>query len=236
MAYQGNYKNAKGKRLASVTTILKQLGWSTNALMLWQARLFRAGKDPDKVKDEAADIGTVCHEMIEHYIYGQDEYTPPENTDQDTVITAAKGLKDYIAWSEAEGVEYLESEIRLVSEEYQYGGTADAIIKYHGKTYLIDFKTSKSLYDTYPVQLAAYRNAIHETTGYKIDGCMIIKIDKGEIEEGASRIKAYEIPNEVIDTGWETFKTCLQIKKYQSDIGKGIRKIIKEYDAKNGGE
>ena len=64
----------------------------------------------------------------------------------------------------------MESELKLVSEEYKYGGTTDILIRYKGKVYIGDFKTSNHIYVEHIAQLAAYRHAVEETTDYKIEG------------------------------------------------------------------
>ena len=65
------YKNLKGKRLRSVTTIINQnLGWSKGALLGWQLKLFDEGLDPRKELKKAGNIGTLAHEMIEKFETG----------------------------------------------------------------------------------------------------------------------------------------------------------------------
>jgi len=230
MAYIGMYKNKDGKRLPSVTTILKDLGFSTDALMRWQAKIFRSGKDPDDIKNEAAGIGTTVHSMIEHWIFGQDEFIPDENVTREIILEAKKGFSEYIKWSEKNKVEYLESEVRLISEKYRYGGTADGIVRIDGKVYLLDFKTSKHVYMAHIAQLAAYDQAIKETEatkGYKIDGWILIEIKKGELEEGKERIRPHFLEKETIVDGMDMFKAALYIHKLNQKIMKVVRKINK---------
>ena len=226
MAYVGNYKNENGKRIPSVTTVIgSNIGWNKSMLMAWQNRLWEQGIDPRTVSKEACDIGTVTHELIEAWIFGQDSYEPDEDIGSETVFAASEGLRQYIDWSEGTGVEYLESEIRMVSEEYQYAGTADAIVRIDDKIYLVDFKTSKGVYDSHLVQLAAYRHMIHETTEYKIDGCILVKIDKRpEVEQ---RVHAYYLDNDQIDNGWEVFKQARELHETHKGFGKYLRKLNK---------
>jgi len=228
MSYIGRYKNKAGKIVPSVTTVIKNIGWSTGMLMAWQNRLWEQGKDPRKASKEACDIGTLTHELIEHWIFGQDEYEPEEGVTNQMIIDASDGLNKYIKWSEDNNVEYLESEIRVVSEEYQYGGTADCIAKIDGEIVLIDFKTSKGVYDSHLVQLGAYKNVIEEQTGYKIDRCMVVRIAKGELAEGEERIQPHYIPNEIIETGWDTFKVARDLHEKNKVFGKYLRGLKKK--------
>ena len=226
MAYDGVYKNRKGGRLPSVTTIIKNIGWSTEMLMAWQNRMWEQGKDPRTVSKEACDIGTVTHELIEAHIYNQDEYIPGIDVPNETVVSAMHGLKKYIEWEEEVDVEYLESELKLISEEHQYGGTADAVARIGDETVLIDFKTSKGVYDAHIIQLAAYKHMIEECMGYKIDRCIIIKIDK-EPETIDNTIVPYYIDDSAIEDGWKVFEMALQLNEYKKAFSRYTRKLNK---------
>ena len=65
-----DYRNADGKPLEGVTTILGQnLGWSSGALIGWA---YSRGKNGLSLRDqEALDIGTLAHQMIEADIKGK---------------------------------------------------------------------------------------------------------------------------------------------------------------------
>ena len=58
------YRNKDGKVVSRVTTVLGNLGWKTGILLRWQAREFRAGRDPEKQRDEAAEAGTLAHSLL----------------------------------------------------------------------------------------------------------------------------------------------------------------------------
>ena len=51
-------------------------------------------------------------------------------------------------------------EVHMVSSELGYAGTLDRILSIDGKTYLVDIKTSGSIYPSYWLQLAAYRELL----------------------------------------------------------------------------
>lgn len=217
-----------GIKCPSVTTVIKELGWNREALMNWQNRLWEKGIDPRSVSKEACDVGTVTHQMIECLIYNQDAYTPPEGVGDDIVIQAVGGLKDYKSWAEEKHIIYLESELKMVSGQLAVAGTCDGIIEIDGKTVLIDFKTSKTINKEHIVQLAAYRAMAEETTDYKIDECMLIHIDKGEIEKGHSRITPHYIPSDLIDEGLDVFKKCLELRDNKSKLDKFLRQANKK--------
>jgi len=208
-----------GKRVPSVTTIIgSNLGWNTRILMAWQAKLFREGKDPDDVTQKACDVGSMVHEMIEHHIYGQEEFDTGD-APVDQIAIAVRGLQSYVKWEKDNNVEYLESELRMCSIDLIVGGTADAIAMVNGKVTLIDFKTSNRVYGEHLIQLGAYRDMIHETTDYEIEQIMLVRIDKGDLEDESTRVEAHLIDSDIVEEGAEVFKQLRSLhetnKKFQ---------------------
>jgi len=213
------YKNEAGKRVPSCTTIIgKNLGWNKEALVAWTRKVALAGIDPRKVKEDAGEIGTLTHKMIEHHIYGAK--LDVSKYSFDAVSEATNALRDYKDWEKDLNIEYLESELKIVSEDLQWGGTADAIIKIGNKLnaggvyfplnsqLLLDFKTGKGVYPEAIVQVAAYYHGVMEA-GYKIDGSIIVHILKGDLEPGQKRIVVIPISQSMLDVGWKVFK-CLR--------------------------
>ena len=75
------YTDSTGKRVSSVTTVIgESLGWNKNMLIAWSRREGMAGRDPHKVRDEAAESGTLAHTLCENKILAKDsemsDYTP----------------------------------------------------------------------------------------------------------------------------------------------------------------
>ncbi len=52
--------------------------------------------------------------------------------------------------------------MNVISELMGYAGTLDRIINLNGKRILVDIKTSNAIYDSYWLQLAAYRRLLVE--------------------------------------------------------------------------
>jgi hypothetical protein len=81
-----------------------------------------------------------------------------------------------------------------------YAGTLDSLILLKDKRIaLLDYKTSKYIYDTYELQVAAYIRAYEEMQKAKIDTAFILRFDKGagkkvfEVKEIRDISKQYEI-------------------------------------------
>ena len=99
--------------------------------------------------------------------------------------------------------------MKLVSEEYQFGGTFDAICEVNGKLVICDWKTSNAVYDEFLIQLGAYRQLIQENLGYDIRGAILLKLDKEE--KGVYEEHHYKIKD--LNWGWKMFKLLLKIQE-----------------------
>lgn len=179
------YKNGEGKRLPSVTTILGRFK-DSGPLMFWA---FSQGKAAERgeisrlydKRDEAAEIGTVAHEMAEAHIHGVDPMkllASYDNLGDQGKGQAIQAFEMFRRWCEIVNVEWLHTEIPLVSEDLQVGGTIDAIANVGGKLCIVDFKTSKGVYSDYWVQVAAYAKMWNEFHFEKIEEIHILRFGK----------------------------------------------------------
>lgn len=178
-----------GTDYPSVTTVLDCLG-KGDALLHWAVKcatlyirqnrglglsldelLSKAEQNWKMAKEEAAGIGTEIHDLIEVYIKeGRDavgKYRPE----------VTHGFLAFLEWEKAHGVKWIKSEMQIVSHVHGFAGTLDAICIYEDRPYVIDFKSSKSFYDTFGMQIAAYRKAAEEM-GHTIEGTGILRLDK----------------------------------------------------------
>ena len=203
------YKNEKGKRLKSVTTIINGcLGFNKGALIGWTRKHCLNGEDSLKLLKEAGRIGTLAHLMIEEFTNGGvvnlDGYTPNE------ISQAKTAYYGFYNWFANNNVTFHETELKLVSEKYQFGGTFDAICEVNGKLVICDWKTSSSGdYQEFLIQLGAYRQLIQENLDHKIKGAILLKLDKEE--KGVYEEHKYKIKD--LNWGWKMFKLLLKIQE-----------------------
>jgi hypothetical protein len=123
-------------------------------------------------KDEACSIGSEVHHLIEQNIKGIWVDM------RDLRREIAKGFLAFLSWKRAHRVQFLHTEMRIVNKRHAYAGTLDSIISYEGRLLVVDWKTSGSIYETYPLQIAGYREGAREM-GIKTDGEAIVRLDKG---------------------------------------------------------
>jgi hypothetical protein len=132
-----------GTQVPGASTICK-VGDDQSNLITWAWNLGNKGQDFRKVSDKAADIGTVCHFLIECHFHNWQ----PDLSEYSPATLSARTLPSATSSVVGRGgLHRLEPEVQLVSEQYLFGGTIDApSVDKHGKIVLLDWKTSNGIY------------------------------------------------------------------------------------------
>ena len=145
--------------------------------------------------------------MIEQFIGGGavnlDGFAPDE------ISQAKTAYYGFYNWFADNNVEFYETELKLVSEQYQFGGTFDAVCEVNGKLVICDWKTSNSTYSEFLIQLGAYRQLIQENLDHDIRGAILLRLDKEE--KGVYEEHHYKIKD--LNWGWKMFKLLLKIQE-----------------------
>lgn len=123
-----------------------------------------------QIMRESSDFGSHVHEGIECYFRGEE--LPDLSPQEAATFSLLKG------WALNSRFNPHELEAYLESQQHGYYGTCDAIGELDGKLFVLDWKTSKQIDDTYGLQLAAYAAAYKETTGTEITEGIIVRADK----------------------------------------------------------
>lgn len=181
------YRHPLGVDVPSVTTITGQL--DKPALTYWAAGaacdyiIEKVGTDGDGITKEmlfshiesarksfrtvsrkALDAGSRIHEAIEVYLKtGKEPYTK-----DDQVVS---GFLAFLEWKDAHKVEPIALEETVYG--YDFAGTLDFYGMFDGKRYVIDWKSSKGVYDEMRYQVAGYKS-----TKRDCEGCGILRLDK----------------------------------------------------------
>ncbi len=206
------YKNEAGQRVPSFSTIKSQWGISTRPLMIWANKQGLSGFDLSHKPE--ADIGTICHLMIDADVKDKDlDLTP---YDKALIESARIAYGSYEEWRSRHDFQPVETELSLVSEEYQYGGTLDCIAMVDGKLSLLDWKTGKEVYEDHILQVVAYAQLWNENfPGHPLEGGYhILRIGK-EIPSFDYRWYS-EFPG-----AWDAFLHLRQLY----DLQKAIKKL-----------
>lgn len=216
---KGGYRVQDGKRVPSVTTVIGKFKES-GALIKWAYRMGRehehaaltGGDDPGDlyaVTKKAADAGSIAHDLIEDHVLTGEVQTEVRDAwveAQDTVLDLAwNSYKQFQQWYKNTSLEVISTEEHLVSEEYRYGGTYDALGKdSEGRIVLVDWKTSNAVYGDYLVQLAAYAHLLKECKGIEVEGYHLLRVRK----ETADFSHHYW---ENLDEAWRAFELMREL-------------------------
>lgn len=141
-----------GKRYVSVTKVLDM--YVPDQLKKWYIK--NSSNAVKKKKEETASIGSEIHNQVHQ---GKDER--------------------YNHLAKTLGFETLRSEF-VVRSKHGWAGQADRLVKYGGKTYLLDVKSGR-FGPSAGSQMAAYSLALEEE-GTRVDGIAVVSIprDPGE--------------------------------------------------------
>jgi hypothetical protein len=201
------YKLKSGTLIPGVTTVLALL--DKPAIHYWIAKQTREGKDWTKVRDEAADIGSIAHYLILTDL----KNIKPDLSDyaQVDIDKAYNAMKSYYAWRKMNEVKSLDVECSLISERWGYGGTFDLLANVNGIDTLIDFKTSGALYPEYSTQIGAYFELIRENKNITVAG-KLIRINKANNDD-------FEIKTvDQLEKRFELFKHLLRVYNLQKEL------------------
>lgn len=141
-----------GRKYPSVTTVLSII--RSPALEQWRGKL--GNVEADRIRDEAAEIGTKLHRVCHLFNSSQPFLFP--STQLEKMFAA------YHAWFKNCIEEVIATEMTVWSEQYGYAGTIDlvAVLKGDVAPSVIDLKTSKDFWPEMALQLAGYREALIE--------------------------------------------------------------------------
>ena len=132
-------------------------------------------------RDAGASTGTEAHALVEDFLKGKD--VEPSNSTKE----AQNAYRAFVKWFNGlKDVEVLNVEEVIYSENLEYAGTYDCMLKIDGKVYLCDLKTTNSsrkapngVYAENFIQLGAYAFAHNEQRAYEEEneGTKLVEID-----------------------------------------------------------
>ncbi len=131
-----------------VTDIIGRL--PNPALDRWRQRI--GERQARAIRDRGARRGAAVHDAIESRLRGKPQPIQPDLFEADAMADRA------LAWLHSEGWTPVEIEMTMWSARLPLAGTVDLWAKRaDGRMALIDWKTSRRVYETHAIQLATYR-------------------------------------------------------------------------------
>lgn len=208
-----------GKRVPSVTTILGVGlgGYSKDALMKWAWTEGVAGRDYKQTSQKAADVGTVAHRMIECHLNG--ELFVPEPDHEPLIVDAQPCFDAFLEWHGANEITIHEQEVSLTSTTHKFGGTFDALGTLNGEPALFDWKSSKGIYGSYVVQVAAYYVLVTENRHRDLwpKTVAIVRVGKD------GKLNVAQINRSDLNMPWEIFKHAKAIYHARYDLDRLVK-------------
>ena len=163
-------------KVPSVTTILYRFKES-GGLNHWHWQQGMAGLNYWETKTDAANSGTICHEMVECNI--KSTAFNPEGKDPALLEKARHAFMAYMEWKSNNKVIVTMSEHPLVSRKHMFGGCLDALLV-NKSLRLGDWKTSNDIYTDMLIQVAGGYSLLWEENypNDKLEGVEILRFSK----------------------------------------------------------
>ena len=204
----------------SVTTVLEAFPKDAS-FYKW---LKENGENSDQIRDDAGIHGSLVHKLTERYDDG--ETVSLFDTDGKIRFSAKawSQFEKYVEYRNRISMKVLMREENFVSDHYKMGGTLDKVVEFTdenfpkllGKRFIVDIKTSNTIYDSYWAQLAAYKKLYEEATDDTIDGIAILWLNaktrtggtKGAMQGIGWKM---EFPDREIDYYWDLFEATQKL-------------------------
>jgi hypothetical protein len=169
----------KGNRLPSCSGIVGVM--NKPALVPWANRMGLEGINTATYVDKLAKAGTLAHTMVENYF--KKKKTDFDNYSKNEIEAAKVSYGKFLVWQKENNFIMVESELKLKSKRYMFGGTLDLYGILKGKRTLLDVKTSKAIYKDYFTQVGGGYNLLLEENGREVEDVKILRLGRNE-EEG----------------------------------------------------
>ncbi len=153
------YRTPSGAFVPSVTTILEAYPKGAQ-FFEW---IKKHGEDSDTIRDEAGRRGSVVHEATEVLDLGGKLELMTDDGAPKYKLSEWAMISRYVEFRQAHPAKIHAVETKLAVDDLGYAGTLDRVMTIDGITYLVDIKTSGSIWPSYWLQQAAYHKLLHES-------------------------------------------------------------------------
>jgi len=171
---------------------------SASEELKWRKDILQTAKHvPDKLRNEAADLGTRAHAFI-------DENLLRDKMRDDVPEELRHIVQGFEAWRKNAGLCFVQRDTQVWSTEYKYAGALDALaIRTSTRGLVIlDWKTSSLFSHQYAYQIAAYAKALEEMSKKSVEEAWVVRFDKYK--------PSFEIKKvENLDESFEAFRCAL---------------------------
>lgn len=169
-------------------------------------------------KTEAAELGTTAHNIVEEYLRTGAE---PDLGDQDKRVVNCFQL--FRRWWDSQDLAVVQTELMVYDVSHGYAGQLDFLAAdREGRVVLVDWKTSKSIYWNFRLQLIAYARALSQMGRGLPARATIVRIGKEDAD-----FETLDVPREDWPRLRDLFLSCVPL----SDA---LREAESDYRKRNG--
>ena len=215
-----------GKYYPSVTSVLNYFPKN----QFFHSWLKDVGHNSDIIANKAAGEGTQVHNAVEAFLNGEEITWIDEYGNAKYNLDVWRMILRFADFWNTHKPELVTTEYHLFSDEHEYAGTADFIVRFQGSLWLMDLKTSNSLHTSYDLQLAAYATAWNETHNEKITQTGILWVKANTRSEGkgdAIQGKGWQLKIiSDIETNFKMFKNIQEIYKLENPDRKPFTELL----------
>jgi hypothetical protein len=215
-----------GKYYPSVTSVLNYFPKN----QFFHSWLKDVGHNSDIIANKAAGEGTQVHNAVEAFLNGEEITWIDEYGNAKYNLDVWRMILRFAEFWNTHKPELVATEYHLFSDEHEFAGTADFIVRFQDSLWLMDLKTSNSLHTSYDLQLAAYATAWNETHNEKIThtGILWVKAStRGEGKGDAIQGKGWQLKQiSDIETNFKMFKNIQEIYKLENPDHKPFTELL----------
>lgn len=204
--------DGKNVRVPGVTTITKQLGWSSGGLMYWAWQNGYDGLTLDEARANAVGVGVVAHAMIEADV--RELPTPSLNElSEEMRQQVHRTMTAWNRWRDNYGFKVIGSEQSLVDADLMYGGTFDLVLV-GDRRGLVDYKTGNAVYPDHLCQLVAYGKLWNKANPDEpIDEYHLLRLSK---DDGSFHHHCWEAV--ALGRAWDAFTYALELYRIEKKL------------------
>jgi hypothetical protein len=185
--------------------------------------LKKNGDEAEQLKRDAGNKGSKIHQAIEDLLRGVEvkfdaKYMNHDtNKEEDLTPDEYGSLMSFVSWwnvlNAAHKVEIIAIEKSAINKEIGVGYTLDLLLKVDGQLWVVDYKTSPSIYKSHELQVFFMK------ASEKADRCFLLQIGYKRNKDG---YKLTEVEGDL----WPQYLACKTVCDAETD---GIVPLQKDY-------
>lgn len=132
----------------------------------WKWLAEKGWDESEIIKQEAGNRGSKVHLAIADLIEGKEVLMESKYINkstgllEDITLDEYESIMSFTDWFNSNKIDIIKNETVIFNDTFNYAGTVDLICKIDDIPYIVDFKTSQSIWPSHELQLSAYKHAV----------------------------------------------------------------------------